>query len=108
EARDAIDHWKARGLDLTQILHKPDVPPNIPIRCVTSQDHGLERALDNHLIELALPALERRQPVTIELPIRNVNRTVCTMLSAEISRRWGSEGLPPETVTIKFAGSGGQ
>jgi glutamate synthase domain-containing protein 2/glutamate synthase domain-containing protein 1/glutamate synthase domain-containing protein 3 len=108
EPRDAIEHWKARGVDLTQILHKPDVPPNIPIRCVTAQDHGLEKALDNQLIELARPALERRQPVAIDLPIRNVHRTVCTMLSAEISRRWGGVGLPPETITIKFTGSAGQ
>jgi glutamate synthase (NADPH/NADH) large chain len=108
EPRDAIEHWKARGVDLTQILHKPDVPPNIPIRCVTAQDHGLEKALDNRLIDLARPAIERREPVSIALPIRNVNRTVCTMLSAEISRRWGSEGLPPETIRITFTGSAGQ
>jgi glutamate synthase domain-containing protein 2/glutamate synthase domain-containing protein 1/glutamate synthase domain-containing protein 3 len=108
EPRDAVDHWKARGVDLSQILHKPDVPPSIPIRCVMPQDHGLEKALDNQLIELARPALERRQPVALDLPIRNVNRTVCTMLSAEISRKWGIEGLPPETITIKFTGSAGQ
>jgi len=108
ETRDAIDHWKARGVDLGQILHKPDVPPGVAIRCVQSQDHGLEKALDNRLIELARPALERKQPVEIDLPIRNVNRTVCTMLSAQISRKWGMEGLPPETIKIKFTGSAGQ
>ncbi len=108
EARDAINHWKARGVDLSQLLHKPDVPPHVPIRCVQPQDHGVEKALDNRLIELARPALERKQPVEIDLPIRNVNRTVCTMLSAEISRRWGMEGLPPETIKITFTGSAGQ
>jgi glutamate synthase (NADPH/NADH) large chain len=108
ETRAAISHWKARGIDLSQILHKPDVPPGVAVRCVQQQVHGLEKALDNHLIELARPALERRQPVQIEMPIRNVNRTVCTMLSAEISRRFGMEGLPPETIKIKFTGSAGQ
>jgi glutamate synthase domain-containing protein 3 len=108
EAQDAIDHWKARGVDLSQILHKPDVPPSVAIRCVQPQDHGLEKALDNQLIELAKPAVEHKHRVEIALPIRNVNRTVCTMLSAEISRKWGSDGLPPETIRIKFTGSAGQ
>jgi glutamate synthase domain-containing protein 2/glutamate synthase domain-containing protein 1/glutamate synthase domain-containing protein 3 len=108
ETRDAIDHWKAKGLDLTPILHKPDVPPHVPIHCVMEQDHGLQKALDNRLIELAREALEKRKPVEITLPIRNINRTVCTMLSAEISRRWGEEGLPPETIKIEFQGSAGQ
>jgi len=108
DASDAIDHWKAKGVDLSQVLHKPDVPSSVAIRCVASQDHGLDKALDNQLIELARPALERKEPVEIELPIRNVNRTVCTMLSAEISRRYGIEGLPPETIKIKFTGSAGQ
>ena len=108
EAKDAITHWKAHGVDLSQILHKPDVPPSVAIRCVQSQDHGLEKALDNQLIELARPAWEHKERVDIDLPIRNVNRTVCTMLSAEISRRWGAEGLPPETINIKLTGSAGQ
>jgi glutamate synthase (ferredoxin) len=105
---DALEHWKARGVDLSQILHKPDVPSTVAIHCVQRQDHGLDKALDNRLIELARPALERKQPVEIDLPIRNVNRTACTMLSAEISRRWGSDGLPPETIRIKLTGSAGQ
>jgi glutamate synthase domain-containing protein 2/glutamate synthase domain-containing protein 3 len=108
DVRDVSAHWKAKGIDLTQILHKPDVPPTVATRCVTTQDHGLERALDNRIIELARPALERREPVSFELPIRNVNRTVCTMLSAEVSRRWGVDGLPPETIRIRFTGSAGQ
>ncbi len=108
EAAEAIDHWKAKGVDLSQILHKPDVPPSVPIRCVQEQDHGLDKALDNELLRLAAPALERAEPVQIELPIRNVNRTVCTMLSSEVSRRYGEQGLPPDTIRIKFTGSAGQ
>jgi glutamate synthase domain-containing protein 2/glutamate synthase domain-containing protein 1/glutamate synthase domain-containing protein 3 len=108
DVRDAIEHWKAKGLDFTAILHKPEAPPHVATHCIQAQDHGLDRALDNQLIELAREALERRTPVEIELPIRNINRTVCTMLSAEISRRFGEEGLPPETVRIHFTGSAGQ
>jgi glutamate synthase (ferredoxin) len=108
DVRDVSEHWKAKGVDLTQILHKPDVPQTVAIRCVTTQDHGLEKALDNELIERARPALERREPVAFELPITNRNRTACTMLSAEISRRYGGEGLPPDTIKIKFTGSAGQ
>lgn len=108
DAADAIDHWKAKGVDLSQILHKPDVPPSVAIRCVEAQDHGLEKALDNELIRLAAPALERGEPVEIDMPIRNVNRTVCTMLSSEVSRRHGAKGLPPDTIRIKFTGSAGQ
>ncbi len=108
DTAEAIDHWKARGIDLTRVLLKPDAPSYVPIRCVESQDHGLDKALDNRLIELATPALERKEAVRIDLPIRNTNRTVGTMLSAEISRRWGLQGLPPETIRIKFSGSAGQ
>ena len=108
DASDAIDHWKARGIDLSQILHKPDVAPEVAIRAVTTQDHGLDRALDNKLIELARFALEDSEPVEIDLPIRNTNRTVCTMLSAEISRRYGLQGLPEDTIRIRFQGSAGQ
>ncbi len=82
EPRRAVSHWKAKGIDLSQILYKPDVPPTVRIRCVVRQDHGLDRALDNELIARAAPALRDRTPVEIALPIRNVNRTVGTMLSA--------------------------
>jgi glutamate synthase domain-containing protein 2/glutamate synthase domain-containing protein 1/glutamate synthase domain-containing protein 3 len=108
EPRDAIEHWKAKGIDLTPVLHKPDVPVDVAIHCVEPQDHGLDKALDNQLIELARPALESGTPVTIEQPIRNVNRTACTMLSAEISRRHGAAGLAPGTIQIQFRGSAGQ
>jgi glutamate synthase domain-containing protein 3 len=108
DVRDVSEHWKAKGVDLTQILYTPHVDPKVARRCVQSQDHGLERALDNRIIELAKPALERREKVAFELPITNRNRTVCTMLSAEISRRHGADGLPPDTIRIKFTGSAGQ
>ncbi len=108
ETREAIDHWKARGLDLTEILHRPEVAEGVAIHATTTQDHGLAGALDNRLIEICRPALEHKTPVEAELPIRNVNRTACTMLSAEISRRHGAEGLPPDTIRLRFSGSAGQ
>ncbi len=108
DVRDVSEHWKAKGIDLSAILHKPDVPANVAIRCVTTQDHGLEKALDVTIIERARPALERREQVEFALPITNRNRTACTMLSAEVSRRYGADGLPPETIRIKFMGSAGQ
>src|SRR5437867_861553 len=108
DVRDVSHHWKAKGVDLSQILHKPDVPPTVATRCITTQDHGLQKALDNTLIDRCQPALLGREPVSLDLPITNRNRTACTMLSAEISRRHGAEGLPPETIRIKFTGSAGQ
>jgi glutamate synthase (NADPH) large chain len=108
DVRDVSEHWKAKGVDLTQILYTPHVDPNVARYCMQPQDHGLEKALDNRIIELARPALERREKVSFELPITNRNRTACTMLSAEISRRYGAEGLPPDTIRIKFTGSAGQ
>jgi len=84
------------------------VPADVARRHCETQDHGLEKALDNRLIELARPALERREKVTIETPIRNINRTVGTMLSGEIAKRYGHEGLPDETVHVRLAGSAGQ
>ena len=103
----AVNHWKAEGLDLGPLFHLPELPPGSHRRCVTEQDHGLERALDNELIRLAAPALESREPVRIDLPIRNVNRTVGTMLGYEITRRWGPDGLPEGTVDIRLEGSAG-
>ncbi|MEO8605956.1 MAG: glutamate synthase-related protein, partial [bacterium] len=108
DAREAVDHWKASGVDLTQILHRPEVPADVATHCVTTQDHGLSAALDNRLLELARPSLEQGTPVEIALPIRNINRTVTTMLSAEVSRRWGEHGLPAETIRLAFTGSAGQ
>ncbi len=108
EAKEALDHWKAKGLDLTNILHRPDVPPGVAIRHVGKQDHGLENALDNKIIELCKEAIENKKPVKLELPIRNTNRTVGTMLSSEIARRYNLAGLPADTIQIKFTGSAGQ
>jgi glutamate synthase (NADPH) large chain len=104
----AVEHWKASGLDLSPILYTPPLPEGAALSCVTSQDHGLERALDNTLIQLAEGALEEGRPVRLDLPIRNVNRTVGTMLGYEVTRRWGGEGLPEDTIDISFRGSAGQ
>jgi len=108
----AVDHWKAAGLDLTPVLHLPDNVDGplgqMTLHRVTEQDHGLDRALDNTLIQLAEGALEEGRPVHLELPIRNVNRTVGTMLGYEVTRRWGGEGLPADTITVAFTGSAGQ
>ncbi len=108
EVRKAIDHWKARGLDFSKILSKPDVPPHIGTYRMKPQDHGLERALDHRLIEQARLALERRETVVLDVPIRNINRTVGTMLSSEISRRYGEAALAPDTITLNCTGSAGQ
>jgi glutamate synthase (NADPH/NADH) large chain len=104
----AVSHWKAAGLDLTPVLHVPASAASGPRHRVTAQDHGLDRALDNTLIQLAEGALEEGRPVRLELPIRNVNRTVGTMLGYEVTRRWGGEGLPADTITVAFTGSAGQ
>ncbi len=108
ETQEVIDHWKAKGLDLTNILHKPDVPSYVAIRHTSRQDHGLKRALDHQLIELCKAAIEEKKPVQFQMPIRNINRTVGTMLSCEIARRYGLAGLPEDTIQIKFEGSAGQ
>lgn len=108
DTREVINHWKLKGIDLTNILHKPDVPKNVAIHHVGRQDHGLEKALDNQLIASAKPAIENKTPVKLEFPIQNINRTVGTMLSSEIARRYGLDGLPKDTVQIKFSGSAGQ
>jgi glutamate synthase (NADPH/NADH) large chain len=108
DTRKAIDHWKASGLDLTPILHVPDFDPAQDRYCTKSQDHGLDEALDNTLIQLCEGALDDGQPVALELPIRNVNRTVGTMLGYELTRRYGNAGLPDDTIQIHFSGSAGQ
>ncbi|MBK9166998.1 MAG: glutamate synthase large subunit [Bryobacterales bacterium] len=108
ETRDAIDHWKARGLDFSSVLHNPQVPTRIARRCVVPQDHGLSQALDYRLIDHAREAIENRVPVEIKLPIRNVHRTVGAMLSGEVARRYGAAGLPDDTIRIDFTGSAGQ
>ncbi len=108
DARAAVSHWKAAGLDLRPVLHVPELPPDAPRHRVTGQDHGLDKALDNTLILLAEGALENRTPVRLELPVRNVNRTVGTMLGSHLTRRWGSAGLPDNTIEVALTGSAGQ
>jgi glutamate synthase (NADPH/NADH) large chain len=108
DTRRGVEHWKARGLDFSKIFHSPAMPADVARFNVEKQDHGLDKALDHRLVELAQPALERREKVTIEMPIRNVNRTVGTILSSEVARRYGHAGLPDDTIHVKFAGSAGQ
>jgi glutamate synthase (NADPH/NADH) large chain len=106
--KPAVDHWKAKGLDYSAILYRPALAADAPRRCTTRQQHGLEAALDNELIAQCQNALERRTPISLRLPIRNVHRTVGTMLGHEVTRRYGAEGLPDDTITIRFTGSAGQ
>ena len=108
DAEPAVDHWKARGLDFSAILYNPPVPSRVARRCVRAQDHGLQQALDHSLIGLARNAIDDLAPVEIGLPIRNVHRSVGTMLSGEIARRHGSAGLPDDTIRIQLEGSAGQ
>ncbi|MBW8065520.1 MAG: glutamate synthase subunit alpha, partial [Nitrospira sp.] len=108
KAHKAIDHWKAKGLDLSPLLHMPEVGAEVARHRVQAQDHGMAGILDNKLVELCRPAIERGEPVSLELPIRNTNRTTGTVLSSHIARKYGLEGLPPDTIRIKFTGSAGQ
>src|SRR6185503_17192342 len=104
----ALDHWKAKGLDLSPLLHQPALPASVARRRVRAQDHGLEETLDNDLIRACLPALERKEPVDLKAFIRNADRTVGTMLGYEVTRRHGGCGLPDDTIRIAFTGSAGQ
>ncbi|MFW6774657.1 glutamate synthase large subunit [Nocardioides sp. CPCC 205120] len=110
DVEQAVDHWKAAGLDLTPILHEPDTTafPEQDLRCTKTQDHALEKALDNELIAIARPALENGEPVRAQVAVRNVNRTVGTMLGHEVTRRYRGEGLPDGTIDITLTGSAGQ
>ena len=109
QPRRAIDHWKARGIDLTPLLHRPEVAPSVGTYCQVAQDHGLHRALDNtKLLDLVLPQLERGETVRETLRIGNPNRVVGTILGSEITRRYGAEGMPEDRVQLTFNGSAGQ
>ncbi|WP_420812326.1 glutamate synthase large subunit [Nocardioides gilvus] len=108
---EAVDHWKAEGLDLSPILHKVENPAQFPdqdLRCTQTQDHGLAKALDNKLIEICAPALESGEPVRAQVEVCNVNRTVGTMLGHEVTKRYRAAGLPDGTIDITFTGSAGQ
>ncbi|MEV4191960.1 glutamate synthase large subunit [Streptomyces toxytricini] len=109
----AVTHWKAQGLDLAPLFHVPDLPEGAVRHALIAQDHGLEKALDNELIELAADALnaataEAAQPVRAQVAIRNINRTVGTMLGHEVTKRFGGAGLPDDTIDLTFTGSAGQ
>jgi glutamate synthase (ferredoxin) len=109
EPRQAIDHWKARGFDFSNILYQPDVGDEVGRFRQIAQDHGLETSLDmTKLLAICEPAIARGETVTAELPIRNVNRVVGTITGSDITRKWGAKGLPTDTVQIKFTGSAGQ
>ncbi|MCK5013896.1 MAG: glutamate synthase large subunit [Candidatus Omnitrophica bacterium] len=108
ETRDVIDHWKAKGIDLTNILHRADVSKNTPIHHVGKQEHDLDDVLDRRLIESCEDAIDSRKPRQFDCKIKNTNRAVGTMLSGEIARRYGLAGLPENTIRIKFIGSAGQ
>jgi glutamate synthase domain-containing protein 3 len=108
DVQPAANHWKGRGLDLSAILYDPPVPARVARRCVQAQDHGLEQALDHQLLAASEDALETLAPVEIKLPVRNIHRSVGTMLSGAIARRYGSAGLPDDTIRVHLDGSAGQ
>jgi glutamate synthase (ferredoxin) len=108
EPKHAVEHWKAKGIDLSKLLHSPAVGPEVGRYCTDTQDHGLEKSLDiTHLLDICEPAIQRGEKVTATLPITNINRVVGTILGNEITKRhW--QGLPDDTVHLKFHGSAGQ
>ena len=108
DMKKGVEHWKAKGLDFSRIFHQPAMPASVARHQCESQDHGLERALDHRLVGEAAPALDRRAPVRFSHPIRNANRSVGAMLSGEIARRYGHEGLPDDTIHVNFDGVAGQ
>ncbi len=108
DVRKGIKHWKAKGLDFSKVFHQPDMPASVARRHAEEQDHGLNQALDNDLIAEAKEALDAMRVVTIETKIRNVNRSVGTMLSHEVAKRHGNAGLPDDTIRVKLLGTAGQ
>ncbi len=108
DMRKAVSHWKAKGIDLSRILYKPKLPSGVAIYNCERQDHSLEKALDNKIIELARPALESGRPVLIETEIRNTNRAFGAMLSGEVAKRYGHKGLPEDSIIVFAKGTAGQ
>src|SRR5690606_229014 len=106
DMRRGVEHWKAQGLDFSRLLHA--VPTDEPLYQVHEQNHNLDKALDHELINRSQPALERGEPVSFITPVRNRNRSVGAMLSGEVARRYGHEGLPDDTIHIQLNGSAGQ
>ena len=104
-----MDHWKAKGLDFSKILYQPEAGPEVGRYCQMTQDHGIEKSLDiTKLLDICKPALDRKEKVRASLPVRNVNRVVGTITGSELTRRFGPEGLPEDTIQIAFTGSAGQ
>ncbi len=109
EPKKAITHWKAKGIDLSNLLYQPDMPDSVGRFCQMTQDHGLDKSLDlTTLLDLCKPAIERGEKVVAELPIRNVNRVVGTITGSEVTKKYGPKGLPEDTIRIHFKGSAGQ
>ena len=108
ETRRAVDHWKAAGIDLSGLLTIPPKADRVPTYCCIEQDHGLQKALDHQLIAQSQPAIDSGTPVEINLPVQNSNRTVGAMLSGRVARKYGEDGLPPDTIRINLDGSAGQ
>jgi glutamate synthase domain-containing protein 2/glutamate synthase domain-containing protein 1/glutamate synthase domain-containing protein 3 len=108
DTRRGVTHWKAQGLDFSRVFHQPQVDPEVPRRHVEAQDHGLAEALDHQLLAAARPALDEGRPVCVELPVRNIHRSIGTMLSGHIARRFGHAGLPDGLVRVVATGSAGQ
>ena len=108
DMKKGIAHWKAQGLDYSRIFYLPNVPAEVPRLHRETQDHGLDKALDKQLVVLAKPALEKGEKVNIDLPVRNINRTVGAMLSGEVAKRYGHAGLPNDTIHIRLNGTAGQ
>ncbi len=109
EARKAVDHWKAKGLDFSNLLYQPDVPETVGQYCQMPQDHGLDKSLDlTVLLDLCKPAIENKEKVIAEVPVKNVHRVVGTITGSEVTRKWGAAGLPDDTIRIRFKGSAGQ
>jgi len=108
DMKKAIGHWKAKGVDLSRVLHQPQRKPGVAIHHCEQQNHGLETALDHDLIAAAQPSIAHGQPVRLERTIRNVDRTVGAMLSGEVAKRHGHAGLPEDTISIRFTGTAGQ
>jgi glutamate synthase (NADPH/NADH) large chain len=108
EINEAVSHWKTRGLDFSNILKKPEKSDGASLRCLVEQQHDFSKTLDFELIEKAKGALAKKTPVSMDLAIRNCNRSVGAMLSSEVSNRYGSSGLPHDNITCRFSGSAGQ
>jgi glutamate synthase (NADPH/NADH) large chain len=108
DMKQGVEHWKARGLDFGRVFYRPDMPAAVSRRHTEVQDHGLEKALDQQLIELAKPALEHGDKVSIKLPVRNINRTVGAMLSGRLAGKNGHAGLPDDTIHVELTGTAGQ